>query len=476
MTGSDMRLEQSQKLAMTSELIQAINLLQLNTQELSAFIWEQILSNPVLETEEGPGEKESGESYGKEEAVQKEDPLEVNLREPSTEWGTQADRLREWMEDDVSYSTKGTEEGKPFGFENISAHRTTLRENMRMQLYAVAMLPKQQKIAEYLIELIDDNGYFTSSAKEVADHFKIEEKTVEEILGILQTFEPVGVGARNLEECLKLQLISLGVYDEKYERLLHEFLHSLADNKIARIAKQMNVSRKEAEKMCRLIKTLEPKPGRQFATSEKIQYIFPDLLLEKASGEYVVILNDSSIPALRVSSYYRSLLEHSKTDQVLEEYLKDKMSSALRLMKNIDQRNRTIVAVASAIVSYQKDFFEGCGGLKPLTLKEIADEISVHESTVSRCVKGKYMETERGIYELKFFFSGGYTNPVGEQISAFNIKKRIKEIVRQENPEKPLGDQHIAQLLEQEGIHISRRTIAKYRDELGILSSAKRKG
>lgn len=478
MTGNDMRLEQSQKLAMTPELVQAINLLQLNTQELSAFIWEQILSNPVLETEEGLGEKAEGGSdgtYETEETIQHGDPQEEHVREPSTEWGVQADRLREWMEDDISYSPKGTEEGKAFGFENISVHRATLQDNMLMQLYAAAMSPKQQKIAEYLIELMDDNGYFSSSVKEVAGHFKTEEEAVEEILRTLQTFEPAGVGARNLEECLKLQLINFGVYDEKYERLLHEFLHSLADNKISWIAKQMNVSRKEVEEMCGLIKTLEPKPGRQFATSEKTQYIFPDLLLEKINDEYVVILNDSSIPTLRVNSYYRSLLEHSKTDQVLEEYLKDKMGSALRLLKNIDQRNRTIVAVASAIVNYQKDFFEGCGGLKPMTLKEIADEISVHESTVSRCVKGKYMETERGIYELKFFFSSGYTNTVGEQVSAFNIKKRIKEIVKQENPKKPLGDQNIAQLLEQEGIYISRRTIAKYRDELGILSSSKRR-
>lgn len=185
MTGNDMRLEQSQKLAMTPELVQAINLLQLNTQELSAFIWEQILSNPVLETEEGLGEKAEGGSdgtYETEETIQHGDPQEEHVREPSTEWGVQADRLREWMEDDISYSPKGAEEGKAFGFENISVHRATLQDNMLMQLYAAAMSPKQQIIAEYLIELMDDNGYFSSSVKEVAGHFKTEEEAVEEIL------------------------------------------------------------------------------------------------------------------------------------------------------------------------------------------------------------------------------------------------------------------------------------------------------
>lgn len=344
-----------------------------------------------------------------------------------------------------------------------------------MQMYAAAFSHQQQKIAEYLIELIDDNGYLTLSTGDVALHFETDTKTVEEVLKILHTFEPAGVGARDLKECLKLQLISLGVYDDKYKRLIDEFLNFIAENKIAWIAKQMKASRKEIESMCAIIKTLDPKPGRKFATSEKTQYIFPDLLVEKENDKYVVALNDSTIPTLHVSAYYRRLLEQSRTDRVLEEYLKEKMHSAFQLIKNIDQRNRTIITVASAIVKHQEAFFSGKEYLQPMTLKEIADEISVHESTVSRCINGKYLEAERGVYELKFFFTGGYTNVDGKKISAFNIKKRIKEIVEQEHPDKPLGDQRIAVLLEQEGLCISRRTIAKYRDELGIPSSARRK-
>ena len=253
-------------------------------------------------------------------------------------------------------------------------------------------------------------------------------------------------------------------------------LEDLASHKIAQIAKKMNMTNREVQEIVDLIRTLEPKPGRLFDTGETTKYISPDIFVEKINGEYVVTNNDGSVPRLMVSSYYNKLSSQAKTDDELNKYLNDRFNSAVWLIRSIEQRKQTIFNVASAIVRYQQEFFDkGEKFLKSLTLRQIADELGMHESTVSRSINGKYMESPRGMYELKFFFSSGVSGDDGKSVSSNSVKSIIKELIGSENPKKPYSDQEMVEILKNKGIEISRRTVAKYREGLGILSSSKRR-
>ncbi|MBF1157770.1 MAG: RNA polymerase factor sigma-54, partial [[Eubacterium] sulci] len=271
-------------------------------------------------------------------------------------------------------------------------------------------------------------------------------------------------------------LASLGELTDEIEFIISNRLKDLADNKYALISKEVGISLTEVQGIADLIKTLEPKPGRGFDSDNSIKYILPDIYVEETNGEYIVSANDGSTPSLHISSYYNSLTEEAKSDKELSNYLNNRFNSAMWLMKSIEQRKKTIYNVASAIVQFQNDFFtKGERFLKPLTLKQIAETVGVHESTVSRAINGKYMQCPRGVFELKYFFTGGILNEDGSGVSSNSIKSMIKEFVDAEDDKKPLSDSKISEMLHEKGIDISRRTVAKYRDDIGILPSSKRR-
>ena len=470
--GYDLTIEQTQKLSMTPELIQAIQILQFNTQELDAFLQEELLENPVLEV----GKIEEEVPTTSDEIINT-DTLETEKPEDIEKEFDLREKIKEAEYDDISYKQwEYSKKDNEYTFEQFVSEEKTLQDILLDQLNFSKLKESELVIGRYIVEAIDENGYLTFTAEEVATQLNVPVEKVEKVLDVIQTFEPIGVGARNLSECLIIQLAAKGLLTEEIEYVLTNQLCDLANNKIATISKAVGLSIADAQDICDLIKTLEPKPGRQYSANVSTRYIVPDVFVEKINDEYYVSSNDSSIPKLMVSSYYGKLTEEAGKDPELSKYLNDKFNSAIWLIKSIEQRKHTIFNVASAIVKYQNDFFDnGAKFLKTLTLKQIADEIGVHESTVSRSINGKYMQTPRGVFEMKYFFSSGVSGEDGNGISSNSIKSFIKDIIDKENLKKPSSDQDIAEILSDKGIEISRRTVAKYREGMNIQSSSKRR-
>ncbi len=453
--GYDLALEQVQKLVMTPELRQAIQLLQFTSQELNEYLEKQIEENPLLELENSIKDYENIDDY-------------VDERE-EIDW-------KEYIgkNDDVSYRPQVDKNVKEYSFDNFIGYSPSLREDLFFQLNVLEISQEDRKIGEILIENIDENGYLMTSVEQVAKDFKANPKKVENVLSIIQGFEPTGVGARNLKECLLIQIREDNNRDPKVEKIINHYLEDIAYNRLSKIAKELDMDIEEVQEVCDYIKTLEPKPGRCFNSGEQVKYITPDATIEYIDGEYIIILNDVTGPRLNINNFYRELLRKGK-DAKATEYLTKKLNSAMWIIKSIEQRRMTIYKVIESILKFQRDFFEvGEKGLKPLTLSEVAEDIEMHESTVSRATNGKYVQTPRGLYELKFFFSGGLATNCGE-ISSISIKSMIKDLIEKENPKKPYSDQKISDILKAKGINISRRTVAKYRDELEIPSSTVRR-
>ena len=445
-------IEQTQKLTMTPELIQAIRILQFNTQELDSFVQEELLENPVLEID---GKRKDDKT------------VDIDIQE----------RIKEDYNDEESYKQwERSSDREEYSYEQFVSKEETLEDSLLLQLTFSKLEGYDLKIGRYIVEAIDENGYLTVPVEQIAAIFKTDSGKIDDILDVIQNFEPVGVGARNLKECLIIQLAAKGLLDEVTEYIILNHLEDLGNNKLNKIAKAVGIPVTQVQMVCDLIRTLEPKPGRSFAVGESVKYIVPDVFVEKMDGEYVVTNNESSIPHIMVSPYYNALAKEAKNDEELSKYITDKFNSALWLIKSIEQRKRTIYNVAAAVVKHQKEFFDkGNKYLKTLTLKEVAESIGMHESTVSRSVNGKYMQTPRGVFEIKYFFSGGITGQGGTGVSSNSIKTIIKEIIDGENPSKPYSDQDIVGILSGKGIEISRRTVAKYRGGMNILSSSKRR-
>ena len=451
--GYELTIEQTQKLSMTPELIQAIQILQYNNQELNEYIDKELLENPILESE-----------YHKESDTE----IDIDsLRDQLIQADENVEAYKQWE----SHSTSDE-----YSYENFVAFNYTLTEFLIEQLHFSSLKGQDAEIGRYIIENIDDNGYLSMSLEEICSVLDVDLDSCERVLDLIHTFEPSGVGARDLNECLIIQLASLGELTDEIEFIISNRLKDLADNKYALISKEVGISLTEVQEIADLIKTLEPKPGRGFDSDNSIKYILPDIYVEETNGEYIVSANDGSTPSLHISSYYNSLTEEAKYDKELSNYLNNRFNSAMWLMKSIEQRKKTIYNVASAIVQFQNDFFaKGERFLKPLTLKQIAETVGVHESTVSRAINGKYMQCPRGVFELKYFFTGGILNEDGSGVSSNSIKSMIKEFVDAEDDKKPLSDSKISEMLHEKGIDISRRTVAKYRDDIGILPSSKRR-
>lgn len=469
--GYDLTIEQSQKLVMTPELIQAIQILQFNTQELDSYVEEQLLTNPILEIAT-PTPQES--EKGPEEFQAKNDDFAPPAEKNEFDW---AEHFKEKEYDDISYKQwEYNAERSEYTYEQFVSSEITLAEHLMFQLQFAPIKQSCRAIGRYMIESLDENGYMTLTVDEIANELRVEKEKVEIVLEAIQGFEPAGVGARNLKECLLIQLRHQGKDDPLVTEVINNYLEDIAGNRLNSIAKALGVTVKEIQEISDLIKGLEPKPGRQFGSTNETRYIVPDVTVEKIDGEYVVTVNESSAPRLTVSPYYQKMLIDSDKESNISKFLTGRLNSALWLIKSIEQRRQTIYNVVSAVVKYQIDFFEkGPKHLKTLTLKQIADEVGIHESTVSRSINGKYMQSPRGIYEIKYFFTSGVSGNSGEGIASESIKTFIREIVEHEDPKSPLSDQAMVEMLAQRGIDISRRTVAKYRDEMNLPSSSKRK-
>ena len=443
--GYDLTIEQTQKLALTPELIQAIQILQFSTQELDSYVQEQLLINPVIET---AGEKPAEE-----------------FELPDLERVTDSYR-----------GEYRREEKQQYPYEQHATNDVTLVEHLMFQLQFAPLCEAQRKAGKYIIESLDDNGYLTQSRQELAAGLGLEPEEIEKVLEVIHTFEPAGVGAEDLSECLLIQLAAQGRLTELKQRVISDFLEDMASNRLSVIARKLGTDTEHIQKIADEIRTLDPKPGRAFASQDETRYITPDVFVEKEDGEYHVIINEGSVPHLMVSSYYRQVLRESANDRNLAEYLNDRINTANWLIKSIEQRKQTIYNVVSAVVRHQRDFFEyGSRHIKPMTLKQIAEDVGIHESTVSRSINGKYMQSPRGVFEIKYFFTSGVSAGEGDGMSSNAVKSIIREIVEQEDSKKPCSDQYMADRMQADGINISRRTVAKYREEMGIPSSQKRK-
>lgn len=451
----DLTLEQSQKLIMTPELRQAIELLQFNSLELKEYIAKELEENPMLEVSSSSEDYENIEKYTQEN--------EIDWKEYWEKYG------------DVSYRPQTDKNIKEYNYESFVSYEPSLKEYLLSQLNLVPLENKEHKIGESIVQNIDDNGYLNIQLKEIAKYIGCNIEEVEIMLGVVQTFEPIGVGARNLRECLLIQVRERKNIPKYIIKIIEDYLEDLSYNRIQKIAKELNIDIKQIQEASDFIKTLEPKPGRCYSgNSDSIRYITPDAEIKQIDGEFVVIINDVTGPRLNINNYYKNMLKTGKDENTLE-FLNNRFNSAMWIIRSIEQRKSTIKKVIESILKFQIDFFlEGERSLKPLTLKDVAEDIEMHESTISRATNGKYVQTPRGLFELKYFFSSGLESSDGD-ISSTSIKSTLKELIDSEDTKKPLSDQKISELLEEKGISISRRTVAKYRDELDIPSSSMRR-
>lgn len=451
--GHDIYLEQQQKLLMTPELRQAIAILQMSTLELAEHIRKELEENPFLE------EKEP------------EETTEAKEENPDLS------KIEEWLEyyndRDIGYSSKDTEEEK--SFENFVTRTPSLYEHLEFQLRLTTCDREQLRIGLYLIGNIDHHGYLCIDLKEVAQEFNVDVRRVEEMLEIIQSFTPYGVATRNLTECLLLQLKHYGIESELAKKVIEKHLKDLGKNRLNKIANELSVSVQEVQEVADLIRSLDPKPGLQY-NNDEVKYILPDVFVEKIDGKYVVVVNDFPFPRLLINKSYEKVLKQSDTSEDTKKYMEEKIGSAMWLLKSIEQRRMTLYKVASCIVEIQEEFLDkGVKYLKPLNLKQVAELIDVHESTVSRATTNKYIQTPQGLFELKYFFSTGVGSYDKDKVSSKSIKHIIEEIIANEDCTKPLSDDAIAGILKEKGIQISRRTVAKYRQELGIGSTISRR-
>lgn len=452
-TGYELTIEQTQKTRMTQELIQAIQILQYNNQELIEYIENELLENPILEIQK---DKTSEEMVDIDEL--RERLLEIYSETKDSEYPGSWDQDRE-----------------EFSFERYVAFRQSLIEYLLSQLEFSGLTERDLEIGKFLIQSIDDNGYLTATVQDIATLVNAKEKQVEDVLFIIQGFEPHGVAARSLKECLLIQLRLSGENQSDIVEVIENRLEDIASNRLSAIAKDMNLSVNRIQEISDKIKKLNPKPGRLFDSDTTIKYVVPDIFIDKDGEKLSVRLNDLGFNLL-ISPLYYDLKEKNGENKEVKKYINEKYNSAIWLMKSIEQRKSTINKIANAILEFQNDFFKnGPKNLKPLTLKQVGEKVGVHESTVSRSINGKYLQCEQGVYELKYFFSAGLKALAGEDLSSNSVKEIIKETIEKEDPRKPYSDLQISKLLAKEGIDISRRTVTKYREAMGIQSSLGRK-
>jgi RNA polymerase sigma-54 factor len=471
-----LRLTQTQKLVMTPKLQQALKLLQAPTLELQQMLKHEMVSNPLLEevddlTEEPEPEKESHDEEFEEQRLEREEqePQEAPEAPEEVDW-------TEFMQQGSDSSSTRSEERHEEFVERVPVSRPSLDEHLAEQLRYRKMGDEAEAIGDYIIGSIDDRGYLTMTVEEVAAELDKPVALVEQVLSAIQALDPPGIGARDLRECLLLQLKARGLEGELPWRIVDKHFDDLVRRRQIDIARSLKVPVEEVQTALDLIGTLSPVPGNQVSGADA-QYVYPDLIVERVGEDYVVTLNDRNVPRLRISSAYEHVLKDggAKNGET-REYVVSKLNSARWLIQTIEQRRKTMVKVMRAIVEEQREFFDsGILHLKPLTLQDIASKIGMHESTVSRVTSGKYVQTPRGVFELKYFFSSGLNTQGGDDISAKSAKAIIAKLIEGEDKKDPLSDQKLMEMLQSQGLDIARRTVAKYREQLNIPNARFRK-
>jgi RNA polymerase sigma-54 factor len=469
-----LHLKLSQKLIMTPSLQQAIKLLQLSKLELQEVLNQELLENPLLE--EGADEAKNEEPEPPEQVkTEEEKKADENKEKDSFDEIDYDAYFQDYIE--YGYNPRMNEEHEEFPIENTLTRPPNLADHLTWQLSMSDAAPRIKDIANFLIGNIDEDGYLRASVDEVEKAGPYARADVDEAIRLLQSFDPIGVGARDLRECLLLQLERLELEDPLVARIIRDHWDMFMNRQFVQLAKTVGIELKELETIVEIITRLDPKPGRKYS-SERAIYVEPDVYVHKVGDDYVIMLNEDGMPKLRINGSYRQMLNHmdSKSDGETVNYIKEKIRSAVWLIKSLDQRQRTIYKVAESIVKHQREFLEkGIDFLRPLVLRDVADDIQMHESTVSRVVSNKYMHTPRGLFLMKYFFHSGIDSDYGEDISSLTVKRKIQMFIQGEDPRKPLSDSKIMKILNDEGINIARRTVAKYRDELNIPSSTDRK-
>ncbi len=458
-----------QKLILTPSLQQAIKLLPMTTLELAELLNQEMVENPLLE--EVPTEEQTPEQAAA-EAEKKAEP------EKDKETWDDADYeyfFGEYL--DEGYRPRQPQEVKELPpIENTLSSKSSLADHLMWQLNLQTSDQKLREIGAAIVGNIDDDGYLVASVDEIAGLGEWDIAEVEQALDHVQHFDPIGVAARDLQECLLLQLRHMGLGGTPTEVLVRDHLRLLQNHRIPDLAKQLGIEPEEVKAHIEFIKHLDPKPGSRYSPTES-QYVIPDVYIIKTDEGYRAVLNEDGLPQLRISPVYRRLLDKGgEASDETRAYVKDKFRSALWLLKSVDQRQKTIIKVATSIINFQHAFLDqGIEHLRPLVLRDVANDIGMHESTVSRVVNNKYMHTPQGVYEMKYFFHSGINSSFGESVSSVTIKQRIKKIIEGEDAKRPLSDSKIMNILQKEGLALARRTIAKYREELRIPTSNQRK-
>ena len=471
----------AQQLVITPQLQQAIRLLQLTRLELVDLISQEMKENPLLEElEEGREYAEAEESLAeKKEGEPLPETEKTREVKGEGEGGDEFD-WENYLENynlSPSYKQQSSQQGEERpSFENFVSKRTTLFDHLYWQLQLSRFTEEEHKVGIYVIGNLDEDGYLKVSLEDIRSETQLSLEVVEGVLRKIQQFDPVGVAARELKECLLIQLEQIAVRDPVAEKIVAEHLSLLKNRNHPIIAKRLGVSLDRVNQAACLISKLDPKPGKAFG-GEVVREIIPDVYVYKVEGEYVISLNDEDMPRLRVNPYYLNILTDSHS--VVEgdrKYIQQKQREALWLIRSIHQRQRTIKKVATSIVKFQREFLDkGIQFLKPLVLRDVAEDIQMHESTISRVTHNKYVHTPQGIYELKFFFNTGITSIQGETLASESVKSLLREIISKEDAKKPYSDEKLVQILKDNNIHIARRTISKYREMMKILSSNERR-
>ena len=460
-----------QKLILTPSLQQAIKLLPMSTLELADLLNQEVVENPMLE--EVPTEElQPSEAPAQTEKPEVEPPSEKNDTWDDSDYEY---FFGDYLDD--GYRPHTPQEVKELPpIENTLATSTSLSDHLMWQLSLQTGDDLTREIGSAIIGNLDDDGYLVASLDEIAAMGPWGVADVERALTVVQGFDPIGVAARDLQECLLLQLRHIGLAGTPTEKIVTDHLRLLQNHQVPEIARRLGLSVEDLKAHVEVIRHLDPKPGSRYNPQES-HYVIPDVYVIKVEDQYVAVLNEDGLPQLRISPVYRRLLDKG-ADNTTETraYVKDKFRSALWLIKSVEQRQKTIHKVATSIINFQRDFLDhGIEHLRPLVLRDVAGDIGMHESTVSRVVTNKYMHTPQGVFEMKYFFHSGISSSYGESVSSVTIKQRIRRIIEGEDQRKPLSDSQIAGILQREGLVLARRTIAKYREELKIPTSNQRK-
>ena len=475
----------TQQLVMTPQLQQAIKLLQLSRVELEEMVTKELQENPALE--EGPAEEAeaSGEQPRSEtQASVPENSSELVLnRELSAvdkigtlDWQEYLDTHSNSIHGSLTAEATSDDGDSPPSWENSLTKKTTLEDHLIWQLRLSKITERETTIGSYVIQNLDQNGYLVLSREEICTATGSSAEEVEAVLRRIHLFDPVGVAAQDLRECLLIQLENLQLSDSLAAKIIASYLNFLESKRYEKLAKDLGVTIDEIADAAHLIATLEPKPSRGFEQDE-VRTVLPDVFVEKVGDEYVIFLNDDGVPRLRVNSLYRRLAgQEGAAEEQARQYLQEKVRAAHWLIKSIQQRQQTLFRVTQSIFKFQQEFLDhGVSNLKPMVLRDVAEDIDMHESTVSRATANKYVHTPQGLFELKFFFQSGLHSGNGEDVASESVKEKIRGIIAAEDQRKPYSDQHIAAALSNDSIEIARRTVAKYREAMGILPSSKRR-